>query len=107
MLVKPLFERADLIDGPFCLVDAGYQSLRARHIAKIPADMLAGRAYAGELAVKPVVVFEVVEQACAQLAEDGRGKVGSRSKKMRDFAENPGAALCGPADHDCIGARIL
>src|SRR5690606_28200568 len=93
LIIKPLFERPYLISSLFCLVDAGYQRFGFRHIGEIPADVLAGRADSSVLAVKTVVVFEVLEQTVAQLAIRGRRKMVSGFEEMRDLAEYPGTPL--------------
>src|SRR5690606_27542277 len=93
MAVEPLPQGKGLIAGAADLVYARQEFVDVRHIGQIPANMFARGTYAGEFPVKPVMLFEMVQQAVAQLAVGRWLQVASCFQKMADFAEYPGASL--------------
>src|SRR5213079_2344844 len=69
-----------------------------------PADVLPRAAHAGELAVEPIVVLEVLEQPALDLGDAGRRRRFAGGQVVRDVGEDPGPPLRGAADHDRVGA---
>src|SRR5690606_16833611 len=75
MAVKPLRNGAGLLAGAADCVDLRQKILGIGQVGQIPAYMLAGRTDSGELAIKLVMVFQVVQQAVTQFAVGGRRQV--------------------------------
>ena len=69
----------------------------------VPANMLTGYAHPNVIAVKAVQVLQMLEHDITDLLQPGRVKRGSGAKEMIDFAEKPGSALSGAADHYAVG----
>ena len=61
-----------------------------------PADVLAGRARAGQLAIEAVVVIQVLQQPVAGLRQGGGRALGAMGQVMGDVARQPRTALGGP-----------
>jgi hypothetical protein len=73
----------------------------------VPAYVLARGAHAQIGAIKPIVGKQVFFHQCRDLVHQRRRKMGSSSQEMIDFAEDPGPALRGAADHHRIGPGRL
>src|SRR5690606_18840121 len=97
MAVKPLLERPHLIGSAFGGVNASHQGLCAGYRAEIPAYMFARRPDACVLAIEPVMVMQMLQQAFAQFAITGRRQMFARGQKVGDLTKYPGASLSGAA----------
>src|SRR5690554_7545533 len=107
MAIKPLLYGTGLIAGGADFVDARQEFPSVGHVGQIPAYMLASGPHTGEFSVKLVMIFKMVQQAVAQFAIGGCRQMLPAGKVMTDLPKNPGTALRGPSDHDCISPRIL
>src|SRR5690606_19314745 len=106
-LLEPGLQRIDLVGCGFATVDLLPQLRRVGKAFDIPPNMLAGGTHPRVFTIELVVVFEMIEQTMLTLTPSARRQACSGGQIMADFTEYPGPALCGAADHDGIGARIL
>ena len=67
--VEPVRHGPPLVAGVVDQIHAGAERVRPRQAVQIPAYVLARRAYAGVLAVEPVVVVEMFEQQLAHFLD--------------------------------------
>jgi len=80
--------------------------LAARQVAHGPADVLARGAHTGQLAVKAVVVLQVLQHPGAHVLCCRWRKRRAGVEKVSDLAKDPGPALCRAADHQRVGLRV-
>src|SRR5690606_13175204 len=103
---EPAIQRLGLLGGGLEPHDAGQQGVGTRQALEVPANVLARRAHAGALAIKGVMVLEMLEQAFTQFAIGGRGQVSAVLQVMSDLAKDPRAPLCRASDHDGIRPSV-
>ena len=94
----------DLGRGAFQSVDFATKRLAAHEIMRVPAEMLARDARAGELAIERVVVGKMIENDLPCLIDSWRQGVLAVVEKVADLAENPGPPLRRAADHEGVGS---